>query len=508
MPMNALAKVAEKGAGPEAFFVSINKLIPYARNSRTHSDEQVMQIAASIEEFGFTNPVIADEIGIVAGHGRVMAARQLYAAGKTIKLPSGTAIPAGTVPVIDCTGWSDAKRRAYIIADNKLALNAGWNEEVLALELKDLGELGFDLEVIGFDDKELAKLLADKPETDGDPEDVPEFPVVPTSKRGDVWILGKHRLVCGDSTDADDVKRCLNGVTPHLMVTDPPYGVEYDASWRGEAKTGDGKRVSLGVHAKGKVANDDRWDWSAAWALFPGDVVYCWLAGRLAEKVAGSLEDAGFVIRAQIIWRKNNFAISRGDYHWAHEPCWYAVRKNRNGCWNGDRKQSTVWDIDKPQKSETGHSTQKPIECMARPIRNNSSLGQAIYEPFAGSGTTLIAAEMEGRVCHAIEIEPKYCDVIIQRFQNTFSQDAIRESDGAKYKHIAFAKAPGKGAPKKPAGADAPGTEQSAKGQKTHPKAREKGAKRAQTARKPAVKRSRNDDGSAAAPAPGAGGEG
>ncbi len=423
-----------------AKFVKIDQLIPYARNARTHSDAQVMQIAAAITEFGFTNPVLADAEGIVAGHGRVMGARQLYSAGKTILLPSGEAIPAGTVPVIDCTGWSDAKRRAYILADNQLALNAGWDLEKLSLEIKDLSAMGFDLPLMGFDEKSLARYLADPPNTVGDPEEVPDFPVVPTAKRGDVWILGKHRLVCGDSTQAADVAKALNGVTPHLMVTDPPYWVVYDANCQNEADRANGKKI--GALAVGKVSNDDRWDWKDAWDLFPGDVCYVWLAGRLAEKVAGSLEAAGFEIRAQIIWRKSNFAIGRGDYHWQHEPCWYAVKKGKIGHWNGDRKQTTVWDIDKPQKSETGHSTQKPVDCMAKPIRNNSSPGQAIYEPFAGSGTTLIACELEGRVCHAIEIEPKYIDVIIQRWQTTFGGEAVREADGAKYNHIAFAKAP------------------------------------------------------------------
>lgn len=403
----------------------LNELIPYARNSMAHSDAQIAQIAASIREWGFTNPVLIDpEGGIIAGHGRVMALRLLG---------------IETVPVTVARGWSEAQKRAYIIADNQLARNATWKEDMLKVELGELSDLDFNLDLIGFDDSVLGKLLAKEPETEGDPEEVPEFPVHPTAKRGDVWILGKHRLVCGDSTNAQDVARALSGVTPHLMVTDPPYGVKYDANWRNEADRANGKKI--GARATGKVANDERWDWREAWALFPGDVCYVWLAGRLAEKVAGSLEAEGFEIRAQIIWRKNNFAIGRGDYHWQHEPCWYAVRKGKIGHWNGDRKQTTVWDIDKPQKSETGHSTQKPVECMARPIRNNSSPGQAIYEPFCGSGTTLIACELEGRVCHAIEIEPKYVDVIIQRWQKTFGGEAVRESDGLCYNEIGFEKA-------------------------------------------------------------------
>ena len=431
---------------------SINELLPYARNARTHSDEQIAQIAASIREFGFTNPVLIDpDNTILAGHGRVMAARQL---GEEV------------VPVIVARGWSEAQKRAYVIADNKLALNAGWNEELLKLELTDLAEMDFDTGLTGFSDKELADLMRAAPETAGDPEEIPEFPVKPTAKTGDVWILGKHRLVCGDSTNADHVALCLNGVTPHLMVTDPPYGVEYDASWRdkslGAARTGS--------RATGKVTNDNLPDWRAAWALFPGDVAYVWHGATrtVAVAVAESLVAANFDLRTQIIWRKSQFVISRGDYHSQHEPCFYAVRKGRVGHWSGDRKQSTVWDIDKPQKSETGHSTQKPVECMARPIRNNSSPGQAIYEPFCGSGTTLIAAELEGRVCHAIEIEPKYCDVIIQRFQKTFAARAIREADGAAYDDIAFEKSPGATKDETRSGARKESAKSGRKAQKSH----------------------------------------
>jgi DNA modification methylase len=200
------------------------------------------------------------------------------------------------------------------------------------------------------------------------------------------------------------------------MVTDPPYGVVYDANWRNEADRANGK--PYGASAVGKVENDDKADWREAWALFPGDVAYVWHAGVQAGVVAESLEAVGLELRSQIVWAKNQMAISRGDYHWQHEPCWYAVRKGRKGHYNGDRKQTTVWNIDKPRKSETGHSTQKPVECMKRPIVNNSSPGQAIYDPFLGSGTTLIACEMEGRACHGLELSPAYCDVIVKRWED------------------------------------------------------------------------------------------
>jgi DNA modification methylase len=396
----------------------VSDLTPYARNSRTHSDEQIAQIAASIKEWGFTNPVLIEpDGGIIAGHGRVMAAQR-------IKLDE--------VPCIIAEGWSEAQKRAYVIADNKLALNAGWDTEMLAVEFGELGELHFDLSLTGFGDDEIAAFTVDKTEGLTDPDDVPEPPADPVSVLGDVWLLGKHRIVCGDSTDADCVAACLNGVVPHLMVTDPPYGVEYDADWRNH--TGDKTRTGRAV---GKVLNDDNADWSEAWALFPGDVAYIWHAGNMAHIVAESMIANGLHIRAQIIWAKSNMVISRGDYHPKHEPCWYAVRKGKVGHYVGGRKQTTVWDIDKPQKSETGHSTQKPVECMKRPIENNSSPGQAVYEPFSGSGTTIIAGEMTGRSIHAIELNPAYVDVAVKRWQDFTGQEAIHAETGKTFNEIA-----------------------------------------------------------------------
>jgi len=387
----------------------VSDLIPFARNSRTHSDAQIAQIAASIREFGWTNPLLIDEAGgIIAGHGRLLAALKLGLVD---------------VPCIILDGLTDAQKRALVIADNKLAMNAGWDPELLSSEIAGLGEDGFDLSLLGFNEDELAALLVDKTEGLTDPDDIPEAPAEPVTVLGDVWLLGKHRIVCGDSTDADCVAACLNGVVPHLMVTDPPYGVEYDAAWRDDRA---GKKGETGT-ATGKVLNDNRADWREAWALFPGDVAYVWHAGLRAREVVESLEACGFVMRAQIIWGKSQLAMSRGHYHFQHEPCWYAVKKGATGHWNGDRKQTTLWQIDKPQKSETGHSTQKPVECMKRPIENNSSPGQAVYEPFSGSGTTIIAGEMTGRSIHAIELSPAYVDVAVIRWQEFTGQQAKHE---------------------------------------------------------------------------------
>lgn len=391
----------------------VDSLVPYARNARTHSDQQVTQIAASIREWGWTVPILVDETGgLIAGHGRVMAAKKLG---------------LSEVPVMVAAGWSDAKKRAYVLADNKLALNAGWDDDLLRLELAELRDAEFDVPLTGFSDDELAALLADKTVGLTDPDETPDVPEIPVSSIGDVWLLGNHRIICGDSTDADCVAKLLGPVKPHLMVTDPPYGVEYRPEWRNEAKRAGGK--AFGAFATGEVLNDDRADWRDAWALFPGDVAYVWHAGIYASVVADSLKECGFELRAQIIWAKNSHTIGRGHYHWQHEPCWYAVQKGGTGHWTGDRSQMTLWRIDK-QKSETGHGTQKPVECMKRPIENNSSPGQAVYEPFSGSGTTIIAGEMTGRHVYAIELNPAYVDVAVTRWQDFTGKQAVNEATG------------------------------------------------------------------------------
>jgi DNA modification methylase len=399
----------------------IDRLVPYARNARTHSDEQIDQVAASIREWGWTNPVLVGEDGgIIAGHCRVLAGRQLGLA---------------EVPVMLATGWSEAQKRAYVLADNQLALNAGWNPELLRLELGELQGLGFDIGLIGFGDIRPTGLT--------DPDATPELPAIPISLLGDLWILGRHRLLCGDATTKADVERVTTGVQPHLMVTDPPYGVDYDAAWRVRAG------LNNPTAANGKVINDDRVDWRDAWALFPGHVAYVWHSGLHSAEVLDSLAARRLRMRAQIVWVKTRPVIGRGAYHWQHEPCAYAVEDGADDRWrfipeheilsyavgdgraewHGGRKQSTVWHIEHI-KSETGHSAQKPVECMKRPIENNSSPGHAVYDPFVGSGTTIIAAEMTGRACHALEINPAYCDVSIERWQNFTGERATLDGRG------------------------------------------------------------------------------
>lgn len=392
-------------------YIKIADLKPYDKNPRKNNPA-VDKVAASIKEFGFQNPVIVDkDLEVVAGHTRLKAAKKLK-----IK----------EVPVIMVEDLTPEQIKAYRIADNKTAELAEWDNDLLIGELNELKLSDYNLELTGFDLAEIDKLMgkeAEVTEDDFDADAALADITEPTTKRGDIWQLGRHRLMCGDSTMIDDVDRLMDGVIPGLMVTDPPYGVEYDPDWRNRADRANGK--PYGASAIGKVQNDSNADWRDAWALFQGDICYVWHAGKYASKVQESLEVCDFEIRSQIIWAKSRFAISRGDYHWQHEPCWYAVRKGHKGCWSGDRSQTTLWNITH-NKSETGHGTQKPLECMARPIQNNSNPGQAVYDPFGGSGTTLMAAEQLNRICYMMELDEKYCDVIIQRWETYTGQKAVR----------------------------------------------------------------------------------
>jgi DNA modification methylase len=379
-------------------------------------------INASIRTFGFTNPLLVGEgADVVAGHGRLAAARLL---GLT------------EVPVIPLRNLSDLERRQLMLADNRIALNAGWDAEMLKLELTDLGKLGADLNILGFGERELAAALGGPGAGLVHEDEVPELGETAISRQGDIWLLGPHRVGCGDCRNAAMVSAVLGGARPQLMVTDPPYGVEYDPAWRHRRGVNNSAK-------KDKIRNDEVADWSPAWSLFPGEIAYVWHGALRSTIVAESLFKSGFTIRAQIIWAKERLVMSQGDYHWQHEPCWYAVRKKGN--WTGDRKQTTLWTIPTGgQDTETKHATQKPVECMRRPMLNNSSPGQVIYEPFLGSGTTLIAAQSSARVCLAIEIDPLFVDLAIRRWQAFTGEKAICESDGTPFESLDQASQPTK----------------------------------------------------------------
>jgi DNA modification methylase len=421
-------------------YVPVDEFVAYARNAKKHPPNQIAKLRAIIRAVGFRNPILwARAAGgrlIIAGHGRLIAAK---------------AEGLAEVPAIDCSDLTPGQIRTLRLADNRIGEDGEWDDDLLAAEVAELEELEDGLaQLAGFTDKEVEKLLAEAAAAASgvaagnmgltDPDAAPELPERPVSARGDVWLCGKHRIACGDCTDAELVGALLAGAKPHLMVTDPPYGVEYDPAWRARPESSPRRRDGsiTGARALGVVLNDDRADWTPAWQLFPGDVAYVWCASLYSPEVALSLAAAGFERRAQIIWRKAHFAISRGHYHWQHEPCWYVVRKGETGHWAGDRKQTTVWDITsmvgftsqtEGSEKRTGHSTQKPVDCMRRPILNNSKSGDLVYDPFLGSGSTLVAAEMTGRVCLGCELNPAYCDMIVRRWQEFTGRAAVLEGD-------------------------------------------------------------------------------
>jgi DNA modification methylase len=399
----------------------IERLIRYAANARLHSETDIEKIAASILRWGWTNPLLVDEQGVlIAGHGRVAAAARLG---------------LKSIPVLVARGWSEEEKQAYRLADNELAARSSWDPDLLRNELGDLKLSGFDLDLIGFQPDRLEEILTGLRSSGlTDPDSVPEIPDRPVTGPGDLWLLGDHRIGCGDSTNAADVAPMLAGPRPHLMVTDPPYGVAYNPSWRACRGLGSGNL------AQGKVLNDDRADWRQAYALFTGDVAYVWHGALQGNVVAADLAACGLQLRAQIAWVKQSHALSRGHYHWRHENCWYAVREGKAGHWQGDRKQTTVWEIannnpfgNRQREQSWGHGTQKPVECMRRPIVNNSRPGQLVYDPFLGSGTTLIAAEMTGRICCGLEISPAYVDVVLKRWQAFTGRTAIHRASGQSF---------------------------------------------------------------------------
>lgn len=388
----------------------VARLIPYARNARTHTEAQIAEIAGSIRSFGFSNPIQISSAGdVVAGHGRLAAARKLGL----------EEVPVVVLPL------SELKRRQLILADNRIAQNAGWDSQMLSLELADLSAMGAELSALGFTSKELARALSSVESGLTDEDQIPDLGEVAISRPGDIWQLGPHRIVCGDSRDDSLVQALFAGAIPQLMVTDPPYGVQYDPEWRHRRGVNNSAR-------KNKIKNDEIADWTPTWDLFPGEIAYVWHGALRSTIVAESLAKSGFAIRAQIIWAKERLVMSQGDYHWQHEPCWYAVRKKGN--WTGDRKQTTLWTIGSGgQDAETKHATQKPVECMRKPMLNNSNPGQAIYEPFLGSGTTLIAAQSCGRVCLGIEIDPLFVDLAVRRWQAFTGEMAARASDNVSF---------------------------------------------------------------------------
>lgn len=442
----------------------IGELVPYARNSRTHSPQQVRMIASSMEEWGWTNPILADADSVVAGHGRLLGAETLYRDGKHIKFPNGAVIPLGYVPVIDCTGWTEAQRRAYVIADNQIALEAGWDEELLKVELKELHIEGFDLSLLGFGDQ-LTDLL-DRSEPERDPDAAPDVPAVPHSKAGDVWLLGAHKVCCGSSTEPLDWSRLLGKERLDAVWTDPPYNVAYESKLAGkiqnDSMSNDKFRAFLGDI------------FSCLYAVVKeGGAVYVAHADTEGLNFRDAFTAAGFKLSGCLIWRKDSLVLGRSDFQWMHEPILYGWKPGAKHRWFGGRKQTTVqewgeadpvskdadgrWVISvgdrvivvdgeakiegfetsvhfepKPKRSSE-HPTMKPVNLIERHLKNSARSGDLIGDACGGSGSTLIAADRLGMCARLMELDPKFVDVIVRRWQNYTGRRAVHAQTGEEF---------------------------------------------------------------------------
>jgi DNA modification methylase len=399
---------------------------PFANNPRTHDKGNVAKLVASIKQFGWTQPILVTGVGeVVAGHGRLLAARRLGMA---------------TLPCIRLANLTDEQIRAYRIADNQLGLDSDWDFDALSRELGALKD-DFDISVVGFDAKELEKLLAQDERSQFEPQDdedalpgEPNSDAIVVPEYGQIWELGEHRLACGDCTDPHMVNLLLQGVSINLMVTDPPYGVNYDAEWRNEA---------LGNTAKRDIIkNDHHADWRGAFAYFRGSVMYVWHGGLHSDVAYSMIRASGFDVKGQIIWVKPSIVINRGAYNWQHEPCFYAVRNGQNSNWVGPNNASTVWNVTPVRKGDgedevakaSNVSTQKPVEVMRRPILYHTQKGDKVYDPFMGSGTTIIAAETSGRTAYGVELLPKNVNTILRRWQTMTGHDA--RCNGSTYNEL------------------------------------------------------------------------
>ena len=405
---------------------SVSDLLANVANARTHPERNVKAVMDSLKAFGQQFPIVIDRDGVVwDGNGRLEAAKRL----------------GWTVMAVVVTDLSGDELRAYAVAANRTAELAGWDDDLLAAALAGVDE---SLRAAcGFSTAELERLLKATAGGggEGDPDEVPETPAEPTAKRGDLYLLGKHRLLCGDSTDAEDVRRVLDGAQPRLLLTDPPYGVSLDMEWRDRAglnglgpaepsylQRGDG-------HKNTAISGDTKADWSDAFELVPSlDTAYVWHASAYSVEVGSGLRRIGFELKQQIIWRKPHFVLSRQHYHWQHEPCWYA-RKQGAARFRGSRDQSTIWDAASPKmlmnpagerEEKVDHPTQKPVALYTRPIENHLEPGECFYEPFGGSGSAIAAAEQTGRRCYAIELDPKDVDVIVARWERLAGKSAER----------------------------------------------------------------------------------
>jgi DNA modification methylase len=449
--------------------MDVDSLVPYARNSRKHDPAQVSQIKSLMLEFGWTNPILADFSAgnmIVAGHGRQVAAQELYRDGHEIKLPSGDVLPRGKVPVIDCSGWSEAQRKAYVIADNKSALNSTWDFDMLKVELEDLKLDGFDLSLTCFNSEELNELFAVEVPKDKDPDDAPDVPVVPHSKLGDTWILGPHRVRCGDSTKFEDWDALMSGELCDAVWTDPPYNVAYESKLAGSIKNdnmGDSNFHQFLLDFYSCVIG----------AMKPGAPIYVAHADTEGLNFRGAFKAAGFKLSGCLVWKKNSLVLGRSDYQWMHEPILYGWKPGSSHKWYGGRKQVTVQDLgdgspfekmddgryaikvgdsvmyvsgeavveespssviycEKPKRSAE-HPTMKPTALIEKMLKHSARPGDIIVDGFGGSGSTLMAADRMGMSARLMEFDPKFVDVICRRWANYTGRTPVHAVTGEKF---------------------------------------------------------------------------
>ena len=390
----------------EMTLVSIDKLIPYINNARTHSPEQINKLRSSLREFGFINPVIVDkDYNIIAGHGRVIAA----------KAESFTEVPCVLVDHL-----TEAQKKAYIIADNRMALDAGWDEELLRVEIEALQAEAFDVSLTGFDDKEISDLFkGQEPEVKDDDYDLSAaLEKASFVERGDVWYVGKHRLVCGDATSPEDVALLMDGHRANLIVTDPPYGVSF--------------RSASGLTIQNdSIKNEEFYQFLyKAFAnmvahMENGGSAYVFHADTEGLNFRKAFIDAGFHLAGVCIWAKNSLVLGRSDYQWQHEPVLYGFLKNGKHNWYSDRKQTTIWNFDKPKRN-ANHPTSKPLDLLSYPIKNSSQENAIVLDTFGGSGSTLMACEQTNRICFMMELDEKYASVILRRYvENTNNADGV-----------------------------------------------------------------------------------
>ena len=374
--------------------VPIEKLVPYVNNARTHNASQIMKLRSSLREFGFINPVIIDrDYNIIAGHGRVMAAREEK---------------IGKVPCVFVDYLTEAQKKAYILADNRMAMDAGWDEQILKVEIESLQAENFDVSLTGFDEKELSDLFDSEKDAKDDNFDVDKELQKPTVTRaGDVWLLGAHKLICGDSTKEETYKVLMGEQKANLVVTDPPYNVNYQGS-AGKIKNDNLKNEQFYHFLLDSFTCMEK-------AMADDASIYVFHADTEGLNFRKAFADAGFYLSGTCIWKKQSLVLGRSPYQWQHEPCLFGWKKNGRHQWYSDRKQTTIWEFDKPKKNGD-HPTMKPIPLIAYPIRNSSMTNCIVLDPFGGSGSTLIACEQTGRICRTIELDEKYCDVIVKRY--------------------------------------------------------------------------------------------